>query len=50
MVLSRAIDQAGDVLASIHPDEWAPLMGDNARRIYRLDNTVTNDESVGMPK
>ena len=22
MVLSRAIDQAGDVLASIHPDEW----------------------------
>ena len=22
VVLSRAIDQAGDVLASIHPDEW----------------------------
>jgi predicted TIM-barrel fold metal-dependent hydrolase len=37
-------------LAAVHPDEWAPLMGDNARRIYRLDNTVTNDESVGMPK
>ena len=37
-------------LAAIRPDEWAPVMGDNARRVYRLDNTVSNDESVGMPE
>src|SRR5919107_54198 len=37
-------------LAAIHPEEWAPVMGDNARRVYRLDNRVTNDESVGMPE
>jgi predicted TIM-barrel fold metal-dependent hydrolase len=36
-------------LAAIRPDEWVPLMGDNARRVYRLDNTVTNVASVGMP-
>jgi uncharacterized protein len=36
-------------LAVIRPDEWVPLMGDNARRVYRLDNTVTNVASVGMP-
>jgi uncharacterized protein len=37
-------------LAAIHPEEWAPVMADNARRVYRLDNTVTNDESVEMPE
>ena len=37
-------------LAASQPDEWAPVMGDNVRRVYRLDNTVTNDESVGMPQ
>jgi predicted TIM-barrel fold metal-dependent hydrolase len=37
-------------LAAIHPDEWTPVMGDNARRVYRLDNRLTNDESVGLPE
>jgi uncharacterized protein len=37
-------------LAAIHADEWASVMGDNARRVYRLDNSVTNDESVVMPQ
>ena len=37
-------------LAAIRPDERGPVMGENARRVYRLDNTVTNDESVGMPE
>ena len=37
-------------LAAIRPDEWVPVMGENARRVYRLDNTVTNDESVGKPE
>lgn len=37
-------------LAAIHPDELALVMGDNARRVYRLDNSVTNDESVVMPQ
>jgi uncharacterized protein len=36
-------------LATIRPDEWVPLMGENARRVYRLDNTETNVASVGMP-
>jgi hypothetical protein len=36
-------------LAVIRPDEWVPLMGENARRVYRLDNTETNVASVGMP-
>jgi predicted TIM-barrel fold metal-dependent hydrolase len=37
-------------LASIRPDEWAPVLGDNARRVYRLDNTEASDESVRMPE
>jgi uncharacterized protein len=37
-------------LAAIRPDEWAPVMSDNARRVYRLHNTVSNDESVGLPE
>ncbi len=37
-------------LAAIRPDEWAPLMGDNARRVYRLDHTVRYDESVRLPE
>jgi uncharacterized protein len=36
-------------LATIRPDEWVPLMGENARRVYRLDNTETNVASLGMP-
>ena len=35
--------------AAIRPEEWAAVMGDSARRVYRLDHTVTNDESVGLP-
>jgi hypothetical protein len=37
-------------LAAIHADEWAPVMSDNARRVYRLHDTVTNDERVGLPE
>ena len=37
-------------LAAIRPDEWAPVMSDNARRVYRLHNTVSNEESVGLPE
>jgi hypothetical protein len=37
-------------LAAIRPDEWAPVLSDNARRVYRLHDTVTNDESVGLPE
>jgi predicted TIM-barrel fold metal-dependent hydrolase len=37
-------------LAALRPDEWGPVMGDNARRVYRLDDTVVSDESVGMPE
>jgi uncharacterized protein len=37
-------------LAAIRPEEWALVMGDNARRVYRLDNSVMNDESVGIPE
>ena len=37
-------------LAAIRPEEWAPVMGDNARRVYRLDDSVMNDESVGIPE
>jgi len=37
-------------LAAIHPHEWAPVMSDNARRVYRLDDTARNVEIVGMPE
>jgi predicted TIM-barrel fold metal-dependent hydrolase len=37
-------------LATIRADEWAPLMSENARRVYRLDDTVRNDESVRLPE
>jgi predicted TIM-barrel fold metal-dependent hydrolase len=35
-------------LAAIHPDERALVMGDNARRVYRLDDTAQNVERLGM--
>jgi uncharacterized protein len=37
-------------LAAIHPDERALVMGDNARRVYRLDDTAQNVEMVEMPE
>ena len=37
-------------LAAIHPDERALVMGDNARRVYRLDDTAQNVEIVEMPE
>jgi uncharacterized protein len=37
-------------LAVIHPDERALVMGDNARRVYRLDDTAQNVERLGMPQ
>jgi uncharacterized protein len=36
-------------LAAIHPDERALVMSDNARRVYRLDDTAQNVEIVEMP-
>jgi predicted TIM-barrel fold metal-dependent hydrolase len=49
LAMGRFLDRTRR-LAVIRPDEWAPVMGDNARRVYRLDNTVVNDESVGLPE
>jgi predicted TIM-barrel fold metal-dependent hydrolase len=37
-------------LTAIRSDERTLLMGDNARRVYRLDDTATNVESVRMPE
>ena len=37
-------------LASIRPEEWAPVTGGNARRVYRLDDTALNVESMRMPE
>jgi uncharacterized protein len=37
-------------LAAIHPDERALVMGDNARRVYRLDDTAQNVERLGMER
>lgn len=37
-------------LAAIHPDEQALVMGDNARRVYRLDDTAQDIERLGMPQ
>jgi predicted TIM-barrel fold metal-dependent hydrolase len=37
-------------LAAIQPDERALVMGDNARRVYRLDDTAQNVEIVEMPE
>ena len=37
-------------LAAIHPDERDLLMSDNARRIYRLDDTARNVERLEMPE
>ena len=37
-------------LAAIHSDEWAAVIGDNARRVYRLNKRVMYDESVEWPE
>jgi predicted TIM-barrel fold metal-dependent hydrolase len=37
-------------LAEIHPDERDLVMSDNARRVYRLDDTAQNVERLGMPQ
>jgi uncharacterized protein len=37
-------------MAGIRPAEMEPVMGGNARRVYRLDDTVMNGESMGMPE
>ena len=37
-------------MADIRLDELEPVMGGNARRVYRLDDTVVNLESMGMPE
>ncbi len=37
-------------LAAIHPDERALVMGNNARRVYRLDDTAENVDIVEMPQ
>jgi len=37
-------------LAEIHSDERAWVMSDNARRVYRLDDTAQNVERLGMPQ
>lgn len=34
-------------LAAIHPDEWALVMSDNARRVYRLGDTAQSVERMG---
>ena len=37
-------------MADIRLDELEPVMGGNARRVYRLDDTVMNTERMGMPQ
>jgi hypothetical protein len=37
-------------LAAIHPDERALVMGNNARRVYRLDDTAENVDILEMPQ
>jgi predicted TIM-barrel fold metal-dependent hydrolase len=37
-------------MADIRPEELKPVMGGNARRVYRLDDTVMDRESMRMPE
>ena len=37
-------------MADIHPEELGPVMAGNARRVYRLDDTLSNMERTGIPQ
>jgi predicted TIM-barrel fold metal-dependent hydrolase len=45
--MGRFLDRTNR-LAAIHPDEQALVMGNNARRVYRLDDTAQNVDIVEM--